>query len=89
MSNPFESNRASSLSGPGRDYAPVTPSDSAALPDVAIALYVESGGAVRFVSEKGETRTVNVADFGWILCGARAVRATGTTAGGIHAVVLG
>lgn len=59
MSNPFDS-RAASLSGPGVDYAPVTPSNTTPLPDVAIALYVESGGAVRFTSQKGQTRTVTV-----------------------------
>ncbi len=87
MSNPFDS-RAASLSGPGLDYAPVTPSNTTPLPDVAIALYVESGGAVRFTSQKGQTRTVTVPDFGWVLCGVRQVLSTGTTAGGIHAVVV-
>lgn len=87
MSNPF-SLRATSLSGPGIDYAPVTPSNSISLPDVAIALFIEGGGAVRFVSEKGETRTVSVPDFGWILCGVRQVLATGTSATGLHAVVV-
>ncbi|MFV0474912.1 MAG: hypothetical protein ACK5MQ_12010 [Pikeienuella sp.] len=88
MSNPF-SLRTASLAGPGVDYAPVAPSDTGELPDVAIALYVENGGAIRFVSEKGETRTVTTPDFGWVLCGVRAVRATGTTAGAIHAITLG
>lgn len=87
MSNPF-SLRAASIHGPGIDYAPVTPSDTQTLADVAIALYAETGGAIRFVSQKGETRTVAVPDFGWLLCGVRAVRATGTTAGAIHAVVV-
>ncbi len=87
MSNPF-SLRSTSLGGPGIDYAPVTPSDSVALSDVAIALFVESGGAVSFVSEKGLTRTVTVPDFGWILCGVRQVRASGTTATGVHAVLI-
>lgn len=87
MSNPF-SLRSASLSGPGIDYAPVIPSDSQVLPDVAIALYVEAGGAVRFISQKNETRTVTAPDFGWILCGVKSVLATGTTAGGIHAVVV-
>lgn len=87
MSDPF-SLRSPSLSGPGVDYAPVTPSDAAALPDVAIALYAETGGAIRFESRKGEVRTVTVPDFGWVLCGVRAVLATGTTAGAIHAVTI-
>ncbi|MEX2517891.1 MAG: hypothetical protein WD969_01010 [Paracoccaceae bacterium] len=87
MSNPFTL-RAASLSGPGVDYAPVTPSDVQPLADVAIALYAESGGTISFVSQKGETRTVTVPDFGWLLCGVRQVRATGTSAGSIHAVVV-
>lgn len=87
MSNPF-SLRATSLNGPGIDYAPVTPSNSQSLDDVAIGLFVETGGDVAFVSEKGLTRTVRVPDFGWILCGVRQVRATGTTAANIHAIVV-
>lgn len=87
MTNPF-SRRSSALSGPGIDYAPVTPSDTESLEDVAIALYAEIGGTIAFVSQKGESRTVAVPDFGWLLCGVRAVHATGTTADGIHAVVV-
>lgn len=87
MTNPF-SLRATSLSGPGLDYAPVTPSDTTPLADVAIALYVETGGDVAFVSAKGALRTVRTPDFGWILCGVSEVRATGTTAAGVHAIVI-
>ena len=87
MANPFDS-RSLGMAGPGIDYAPVTPNDSADLADVAIALYVEGAGDVSFVSQKGETRTVGVPDFGWILCGVKRVRATGTTATQIHAVVI-
>lgn len=87
MTNPFSS-RSVSLSGPGVDYAPVNPSDSADLKDVAIALYAETGGVIRFVSVKGETRSVAVPDFGWVLCGVKAVLSSGTTAGGIHAVTI-
>lgn len=87
MTNPF-SRRASSLSGPGIDYVPVTPNDATDLQDVAASLYVETGGTVSFVTVKGATRTVKVADYGWIVCGATRVRATGTTASGIHAVVV-
>lgn len=80
--------RASSLSGPGVDYLPVTPSNTAEFSDVAVALYAETAGAISFISQKGEIRTVNVPDFGWVLCRVKAVRATGTTAGGIHAVLV-
>jgi hypothetical protein len=86
-SDPFSSRTASSA-GPGRDYRPVTPSDAAPLPQPAIALYVETGGAVAFISATGASRVVNAPDFGWILCGVRQVLATGTTAVGVHAVTL-
>ena len=41
------------------------------------------------VSERGQTRTLSVADFSILPLGARRVRATGTTAAGIHALVIG
>ncbi len=87
MTNPF-SRRASSLSGPGVDYVPVTPDDATDLADVAASLYVEGGGAVTFTTVKGPVRTVSVPDHGWVVCGAVRVHATGTTASGIHAVVV-
>jgi hypothetical protein len=88
MFNPF-ANRAASLADPGRDYMPVVPDDATSLSQVAVALYVEVGGDVRFVSESGASRTVGVPDYGWILCGVRQVFATGTTADRIHAVQVG
>ena len=87
MSNPFET-RSTSLAGPGVDYAPVSPDDAVDLPDVAISLYVETGGAVSFTSQKGLDRTVTLPDHGFLACGVRRVRASGTTASGIHAVVV-
>ena len=87
MSNPFET-RSTSLAGPGVDYAPVTPDDATDLPDVAISVFVESGGAVSFTSQKGVDRTVVLPDFGFLACGVRRIRATGTTASGIHAIVV-
>ena len=87
MFTPFD-DRVLALGGPARDYAPVVPDDGADLPQVAIALYAEIGGRVSFVSESGQQRDVEIADYGWILCGVRRVRATGTTAAGIHALVL-
>lgn len=87
MTNPF-SRRAATLSGPGIDYRPITPDDATDLPDVAASLYVEGAGRVAFVSVKGESRSVAVPDFGWVICGVRRVLASGTTASGIHAVVV-
>jgi len=87
MTNPF-SRRSASLSGPGIDYVPVTPNDNTDLADVAASVYVETGGAISFVSVKGQSRTVTVPDFGWLVCGVSRVLSTGTTASGIHAVVV-
>lgn len=87
MANPFET-RSTSLSGPGIDYAPVTPDDNADLSDTAVSLYVEAGGAVSFTSQKGIDRTVVLPDHGFLTCGVRRVRATGTTATGIHAITV-
>jgi hypothetical protein len=86
MFDPF-ANRAFDISGPARDYVPVTPSDAAALPQVAVAIYAEIGGKVAFVSATGAQRVVEVSDYGWIVCGVRQVLATGTTATGLHALV--
>lgn len=85
--NPFHS-RNMNLSGPATDALPVTPDDGADLPHVAIGLYVETGGALVIDTVAGTTRTLNVADFSILPLGARRVRATGTTASGIHAMVL-
>lgn len=85
--NPF-SNRAASLSGPAHDALPVTPDDSTDLPHVAVGLYVETGGSIVLDTVTGETRTLMIADFAILPLGVRRVRATGTTATGIHALVL-
>jgi len=55
---------------------------------IAIGLYVETGGAVVVDTVAGETRTLTLADFSILALGVRRVRATGTTATGIHALVL-
>lgn len=85
--NPF-ANRIGSLSGPATDALPVTPSDTTDLPHVAMALYVETGGTIRIDTVRGENRSLVIADFAILPVGVRRVRATGTTAGGIHALVL-
>lgn len=87
MTNPF-ANRADALSGPARDIALVSPSDTTNLPKVAIGLYVETGGSLVMTTVSGELRTVQVADFSILPVGTLRVHATGTTAGGIHAMVL-
>ncbi|PKP69095.1 MAG: hypothetical protein CVT82_12615 [Alphaproteobacteria bacterium HGW-Alphaproteobacteria-4] len=85
MTNPFDS-RALSLSGPARDISPVVPADSTDLPEVAIALYIETGGTLTVDTVKGETRTFAVGDLAIIPVGVTRVHATGTTADGIFAL---
>lgn len=85
--NPF-AHRARSIHGPASDAVPVTPDDAADLTMIAIALYVETGGVIVVDTVAGETRTIAVADFSILPLGVRRVRATGTTANGIHAMVL-
>ena len=87
MSNPFR-NRTLPLGGPATDILPVTPSDNTDLALTATALYVETGGAVVVTTVRGQTRTVVVADLSILPVGTRRVLATGTTATGIHALVL-
>lgn len=87
MTNPFNS-RTPQISGPAQDIEPVTPSDGADLPNVAIALYVETGGAITVTTVMGQTRSFNVADFSILPLGVLRVHATGTDASGIHAMVL-
>ncbi|MEZ5779558.1 MAG: hypothetical protein R3E44_14480 [Paracoccaceae bacterium] len=87
MSNPFK-NRVRSLSGPATDIVPVEPDDAAELVQTAIALYVETGGAVTVLTAAGVVRTFNIPDFTFVPVGVRQVHATGTTASGIHALCL-
>ena len=85
--NPF-ANRTRSIQGPATDALPVTPDDAADLPMVAVATYVETGGIIVVDTVAGQTRTLAVADFSILPVGIKRVRATGTTAMGIHALVL-
>ena len=88
MANPFNG-RAVPLGGPATDIVPVTPDDAADLPDAAIALYVTGGGDVAIDTVRGgASRTVTVADRSLLPVGVTRVRATGTTATGIHALVI-
>jgi len=87
LTNPFE-NRTSSLSGPATDIIPVTPDDVTDMTDVAVALYVETGGIVSLLTVRGGSRSVSVADNSILPVGTRRVNVTGTTAAGIHAMVI-
>lgn len=85
--NPFSSHQAS-LSGPAWDVMPITPDDATDLNPVPPALYVETGGTLSIVTVKGETRTLTVADFSILPVGTLRVRASGTSATGIHGLVV-
>ncbi|WP_415182070.1 spike base protein, RCAP_Rcc01079 family [Phaeovulum sp.] len=87
MSNPFKS-RAPSLNGPATDIVPVIPNDATDLATTAIALFIETAGALRIVTVGGQERVVNVDDFFLLPVGVTRVKQTGTTASGIHAMVL-
>ncbi len=87
MTNPF-ANRTPALSGPATDIMPITPADSAALAHVALGIYVEHGGSLSLVTLQGQTRHLQVPDNMLLPLACRSVNATGTTASGIHALVL-
>ena len=87
MQSPF-TDRIPSLSGPATDLFPVVPADGIDLPAVAIALYIETGGTITVQSVAGFQRQVEVADFSFLPLGVRRVEATGTTASGIHALMV-
>jgi hypothetical protein len=87
MANPF-TGRTASLNGPAHDIVPVTPNDGADLPDVAVALYVETAGTLRVTTVSGNTRDLSVADFAIVPVGITRVHATGTSATGIHAYTV-
>lgn len=81
--------RSASTSGPATDIIPVTPNDTADLSEVAMALFIETGGTLRIVTRRGETRDIEVDDQLLLPVAVRRVMATGTTATGVHALVVG
>lgn len=85
--NPFH-RRELSLAGPATDIQPVSPSDANDLPQIATTLYVEQGGTIAITTVSGASRSVTVADYSFLPVGVKRVFATGTTATGIHAMVL-
>ena len=90
MANPFEG-VSGQLNGSVYDMVPVTPNDGAdnlGAGNIAIGLYVTTGGAVSFHNKDGVTRTVTVPDNFYLICSIKRVLNTGTDATGIHALVL-
>ena len=81
-------NRSLSLAGPATDLLPVAPDDITDLPILALSLFIEQGGSLRMITRRGETRQVQVDDQTLLPVAVRRVLATGTTAAGIHALVV-
>lgn len=95
MSNPFRG-IGENLTGFPSDMIPVTPNDSAdnlgvdpanGKNNIAIGLYVETGGDIVITTLRGNDRTVSVPSNFILTCGVKRVKATGTTATGIFALV--
>jgi|TARA_R110002072_G_scaffold92869_3_gene206435 hypothetical protein len=86
--NPFKG-VGNNLTGAVLDMLPITPHDTNLFSNdvVAIGLYITVGGAVKFTTAQGNARTVTVPDNFYLICSAKRVFATGTTATGIHALV--
>lgn len=81
-------NRTLSPAGPATDIIPVTPDDTTDLPVMAMSVFVETGGVLRIVTRRGETREVLLDDQTLLPVVVRRVLATGTTATGVHALVV-
>lgn len=91
MANPFVYTNSPNQSGLVYDMVPVTASDdtdNVGSGNIAIGLYVEAGGDVVFLNKDGNERTVTVPDYFYLTCSIKRVKSTGTTATGIHALVV-
>ena len=91
MANPFVYTNSPNQSGLVYDMIEVTPSDSTdnvGTGNVAIGLYIEAGGSVTFLNKDDNERTVIVPDYHTLTCSVKRVKSTGTTATGIHALVV-
>ena len=90
MSNPFEG-VGGQLNGSVYDMVPVTPADGAdnvGTGNTAIGLSITGAGNVTFHNRYGTSRTIAVPDNFYLICSVNRVLATGTTATGIHAMVV-
>lgn len=94
MSNPFVyagQGSAPNQTGLVYDIVPVTTNDSTdnvGAGNIAIGLYIETAGNVTFQNKDGVSRTVAVGANSYLVCSVKRVLATGTTATGIHALVV-
>lgn len=90
MANPFH-NRGPNEFGLVHDMIEVTNSDSTdnvGTGNIAVGLYIEVGGTVVFLNKDGNERTVVVPDNFYLTCSIKRVKSSGTTATGIHALVV-
>lgn len=90
MGDPFQG-VSGQLNGSVYDMVPVTPNnnaDNVGANNIAIGLYITVAGAVTFLNKDGTQRTVTVPDNFYLVCSISRVKSTGTTATGIHALVL-
>tara|TARA_R110002124_G_scaffold155109_2_gene322258 strand:+ start:600 stop:872 length:273 start_codon:yes stop_codon:yes gene_type:complete len=90
MSNPFKGVDGQ-LNGSVYDMIPVTTSDVAdnvGTGNVAVGLYITVAGDVTFHNKYGTSRTVTVPANFYLICSVKRVLTTGTTATGIHAMVV-
>ena len=91
MADPFSHINQLTTSGLVYDMVPVTPNDSTdnvGTGNVAIGLYIETGGVVVFLNKDGVERTVTVPNNFYLVCSCTRVKATSTTATGIFALVI-
>jgi len=91
MANPFVYINSPNQSGLVYDMIEVTPSDgtdNVGAGNIAIGLYIEAGGSVTFLNKDDNERTVIVPDYHTLTCSVKRVKSTGTTATGIHALVV-
>jgi len=90
MGNPFRGVDGQ-LNGSVYDMVPVTPadgSDNVGTGNIAIGLYITGVCNVSFHTKDGVTRTVTVPANFYLICSVKRVLSTGTTATGIHAMVV-
>ena len=91
MSDPFSYINKINATRLVYDLYPVTPNDSTdnvGTGNVAIGLYIETGGTVVYINKEGTERTVVVPDYFYLISSVARVKSTGTTATGIHALVV-
>lgn len=72
--------------GVATDLVPITPSDTADLPEACWAIYVNTPGNIRIKTLRGTVVTLSAVPVGVLPVGAARVYATGTTATSLLAV---